>query len=236
MKLSIVIPAYNEAECLEKNVAAIKSSAGKVTKDYEIIIAEDGCTDSTPKIASLIAKKGKGKVVHLHSKTRLGRGRALSKAFKKSKGEIVMFMDSDLSTDLKHIKDMVRVINKGADVATGSRYIRGADIKRQFVREFVSRIFNFSVRLLFNYKIKDHQCGFKGFKRKSLMTFIDDIKDNHWFWDTECLIRAQKKGLVVYEFPVKWRCSSNTKVKLLNDSENMGVSMIKLWFDMRKEK
>jgi len=106
MKVSIVLPAYNEARRLEHAVNEVKKWMDKIGYDYEIIIAEDGSTDGTDKIASKLAKRDP-KVKHLHSDERLGRGRALSNAFKVAEGEILVYLDVDLSTDMKHLKELI---------------------------------------------------------------------------------------------------------------------------------
>lgn len=230
VEVSVVIPAYNEAENLERDLDRISAELYKLTKSYEIIIAEDGCTDNSNAVAEKLRKlkKYNGRVKHLHSDVRLGRGRALNRAFKFAKGNILIYMDSDLATDLKHTKELIDSIKNGADFATGSRYAKGANAVRQLKREIASRTYNFLVRFLFNSKVKDHQCGFKSFKRSSLMKIIDDIKDNHWFWDTELLIRAQKKGYKIVEFPVNWHYGKGTKVNVLHDSLDMGRKLIEL--------
>jgi hypothetical protein len=66
------------------------------------------------------------------------------------------------------------------------------------------------------------------------MSILDEIEDIHWFWDTECLLRAYRKGYRIAEIPVKWRHSGRTKVRLLRDSRQMGTKLFKLWWKLRK--
>ncbi len=89
-------------------------------------------------------------------------------------------------------------------------------------------------RVLLKSKIKDHQCGFKAFKRALLFDILDGIKDNHWFWDTEVLVRAQRKGYRIKEFPVRWRSDKKTKVDLKRDVFGRGTQIIRLWRELKR--
>ncbi len=231
-EVSLVLPAYNEAKRLRKTVQQVAGALRKLTVSFEIVIAEDGSTDGTDRIADELAKE-LHYVKHLHSKDRLGRGKALNRAFKSSSGEIVAYLDVDLATDLNHLEELIDSIRAGYDISTGSRMLKDSDVKRSFTRLVASKGFNFITRWLLKSGIKDHQCGFKAFKKESLFEILDTVKDNHWFWDTEILVRAQREGYSVNEFPVRWRCDSQTKVDLKRDIIEMGTQILRLWRDYR---
>ncbi|HWR25264.1 MAG TPA: flippase-like domain-containing protein [Methanosarcina sp.] len=225
----MVLPAYNEAAQIEKTVLTTAETLSKITDCFEIIIAEDGSTDGTDKIASRLSKQY-AYVVHLHSDKRQGRGKALNRAFKAASGEVLCYIDVDLATDMKYLEKLVRAVSEeGYDFATGSRMMPESDAKRPFKREFASRGYNFLVRLLLRSKLYDHQCGFKAFKRKPLFELMDEIENQHWFWDTELLVRAQKKGYRIKEFPVYWRHGGSSKVNLAKDVGGMGSEIFRLW-------
>ncbi|MBU4374035.1 MAG: glycosyltransferase, partial [Euryarchaeota archaeon] len=170
-------------------------------------------------------------VVHLHSDERLGRGRALNRAFKASKGEILGYIDVDLATDMKYLRELIQSIRDGYDFATGSRMLPESNVKRPFKRGFASKGFNFLARFVLGSKLYDHQCGFKSFKREALFGLMDDVKDTHWFWDTELYVRAQHAGFKVKEFPVEWRHGGTTKVDLIRDIFGMGSQIFRLWYE-----
>jgi len=236
MKVSIVLPAYNEAGRLEHAVKEVKKWMDKIGYAYEIIIAEDGSTDGTDKIASMLAKKDP-KVKHLHSDKRLGRGRALSNAFKVAEGDILVYLDVDLSTDMKHLKELIDSIAiEGYDIATGSRLMKGSEVERPFKRLIASKVYNLLVKILLGSKINDHQCGFKAFRKDVILQIIEHVKDNHWFWDTEVLILAQRMGYKVKEIPVKWRQSEDTKVKFVKDILYMFSQVLRMWVESKKSK
>jgi glycosyltransferase involved in cell wall biosynthesis len=233
-QISLILPAYNEAERLKYTVPQVADTLRKITPSFEIIIAEDGSTDGTDKIAEELAKEYPY-TKHLHSKDRLGRGKALNRAFKSSKGEVLAYIDVDLATDLKHLEELINSISEeGYDFSTGSRMLKESDVKRSFTRLIASKGFNLLTRLLLKSEIKDHQCGFKAFKRKPLFDILDEVKDEHWFWDTEILARAQRRGYKIKEFPVKWRCGRKTTVDLKRDVIGMGTQIIRLWREFKK--
>ncbi len=233
MKVSIILPAYNEAKRIEKAVKVVKEYLKRSNYDYEIIIAEDGSTDGTDKIAERLAKSN-SRIIHLHSNERLGRGKALTNAIRQAKGDIVAYLDVDLSTDMRHLKELIDAIAKGYDVATGSRLMRGSKTERPFKRDLASRIYNLLVRLMLGSKLRDHQCGFKAFRKSSILPLLDKIKDNYWFWDTELLVLAQKFDLKVKEIPVKWKQSEDTKVRFAKDVPYMFSQILRMFSQNKK--
>ncbi len=230
VEISIVLPAYNEANRIKATVERTASVLHEISSSFEIIIAEDGSTDGTDKICRNLVQKY-DHVTHLHSDERLGRGRALNRAFNSSSGEILGYIDVDLATDLKHLKELIQWIRDGYDVATGSRMLPDSSVKRPFMRGFASQGFNFLTRLLLLSRIHDHQCGFKSMRRTVFLELNNKIKDTHWFWDTEFLIRAQRAGYRVKEFPVEWKHGGATKVNFMRDIFGMGSQILRLWYE-----
>jgi glycosyltransferase involved in cell wall biosynthesis len=230
VEVSIVLPAYNEAKRMEDTVERTAAALREISPSFEIIIAEDGSKDGTDRICESLVRKYDF-VKHLHSHERQGRGRALTRAFRSSKGEILGYIDVDLATDMKHLLELLQTIRDGNDFATGSRMLPQSNVKRPFKRGFASKGFNFLTRLMLGSKLYDHQCGFKSFKRKSLFALMDTIKDTHWFWDTELFVRAQRAGYRVKEFPVEWKQGRTTKVNLVKDVFGMGSQIFRLWYE-----
>jgi glycosyltransferase involved in cell wall biosynthesis len=227
--VSVVFPALNEAGIIESAVETLSKALTAYGCTYEIIIAEDGATDGTDRKAAALAEKYNF-VRHLHGEKRLGRGKALKNSFRQAKGETLIYMDVDLATDLKHLSQLIDAVTKeGYELATGSRMLSESKVQRSRTRGFTSGVFNFMVRLILGSKVKDHQCGFKAFQRQPALSLLDEVVDNHWFWDTEILVRAQRKGYRVKEIPVEWSSGRDTKVNLVKDSFDMGWKILVLW-------
>lgn len=235
-QVSVVLPAYNEVEYLQTAVEKTIQTLNLFTQSYEVIIAEDGSTDGTAERAEELAQKN-SKVRHIHREKRLGRGTALNNAFKQSSGEVLVYMDLDLATDLKYLKPLVEAITvEGYDFSTGSRMLRESKAERTFSRSLSSKTYNFLVRHMLGSKLHDHQCGFKAFKREPLMQIIDKVEATHWFWDTELLVRAQRTGYKVKEFGVEWKSGKATKVNLFKDSWSMFRQIMGLWWNLKIKK
>lgn len=232
MDLSVILPVYNESNRLVASVSRVEDYLEENYSPFEVIIVEDNSTDGSYDVARHIANKDKH-VVLLHNRKRLGRGASIDAALKKAHSDYAAYMDVDLATDISYVKKLVDGLDNGAAVSTGSRYMNGASVKRPIERRIASKVYNSMVRLLFQSKVHDHQCGFKGFNKKDISRVLGLVKDNHWFWDTELLIICQAVGLKIFEFPVKWEHNGGndlnaSKVKVLTDSIIMGEKILEL--------
>jgi glycosyltransferase AglD len=235
VQVAVVFPAYNEVDYLEPAVQKVTQTLNEFINSYEIIIAEDGSVDGTAERSEELTHKYPN-VKHIHGEKRLGRGTALKNAFKQSSGEVLVYMDLDLATDLKHLKQLVEAITiEGYDFATGSRMLPESKVERSLRRSISSKSYNYLVRHMLGSKLRDHQCGFKAFKREPTLPLLDEVRDNHWFWDTEILVRAARKGYKIKEIPVEWKSGRQTKVNLFEDSYNMGRKVFSLWWQFKKE-
>jgi hypothetical protein len=234
VEVSVVLPAYNEERTIEETVrTSLETLGGFLPSDaFEVVVAEDGCEDRTPEIADRMAAEDP-RVRHFHSEERLGRGGALERAFAAAHGDVLVYFDTDLATDMRHLEELVERVRSGeTDVATGSRWMPGRTANRPAKRGVPSRAFNSLVRLFLRSDVRDHQCGFKAVSREAYETLAPQIEDEHWFWDTELLVRAQRAGLSVAEFPVDWEPKGDTKVDLVRDVFGMGSQILRLWWQL----
>ncbi|WP_396610380.1 flippase domain-containing glycosyltransferase AglD [Haloferax sp. S1W] len=232
--VSVVLPAYNEERTIENTVrVTLQTLESFLPADtFEVIVAEDGCDDRTPEIADRMADED-SRVRHFHSDTRLGRGGALEHAFAAANGDTLVYFDTDLATDMRHLESLVEHVRTGEyDVATGSRWMPENVADRPVKRGFPSQVYNGLVRFVLRSDLRDHQCGFKAFSRQAFETLRDDVEDEHWFWDTEMLVRAQRTGFRVAEFPVDWEPKGDTKVDLVRDILGMGSQILRTWWQL----
>lgn len=227
---SLILPAHNESANLEKCVYTVQSILDG--QNYEIIIAEDGSVDGTDKIAERLAKEN-NRIRFLHDNKKLGRGLALKKACKISRGERIGYIDVDMATDIMHLKELIEY-SRQYDVVTGSRYMESSETKRPFLREIVSRSYNFLVRFMLDCEIYDSQCGFKAFSKKFVNDEILNIEEKTWAWDTIVLVNAIKKGYKFKEFAVEWEEKKDSKhsaslKRIYKDIKIHGYVLIKLF-------
>ncbi len=233
-EVTAIIPVFNDRCSLETAIPRSVDTLSRITEQFELIVAEDGSTDGSAGLVKEYEQKDP-RIRLLHSDERLGRGKALNRAIGESAGSIVCYYDVDLATDMHHLPELIYAIREGADIATGSRLVPGSDIVRTGGREIASRSYNFLVRLFLGSRIYDHQCGFKAFNKEKVIRILPAVRSNHWFWDTELLVRAQRNGLIVREFPVRWRAGKGTTVKI-NDVFEMGSSILRLWWQIHVSK
>lgn len=233
VEVSVVLPAYNEEATIENTVETTLDTLGEFLPagTFEVIVAEDGCDDRTPDIADRMAAED-DRVRHFHSDERLGRGGALDRAFEAAEGETLVYFDTDLATDMRHLEELVESVRSGEyDFATGSRWMPGEEADRPAKRDVASRGFNGLTRLFLGSDLRDHQCGFKAFDRDALFDVLADVGDEHWFWDTEVLVRAQRRGYDVKEFAVDWTPKGDSKVDIVRDVFGMGSQIVRCWWE-----
>ena len=208
MKLSVFIPVYTTGEItgLKENLTAFM----EVLKAWEaeLFIVDDNSPE-VPFIRDLRAFAEEKGIEYVKYENGPSRRENLGKAFGLARNEVVFFVDADFPVDPAYFPKLMKEMEKGCHVAVGSRYAEGAVIKRRPFRKFISLIYNGILRLLFGSRVKDHQCGFKAFRREVVMELLGDMGYDErfargWLWDAELLIRAQRKGYRVEEIPVRW--------------------------------
>mgnify|MGYP000288819205 CR=1 FL=1 len=230
--ISIIIPAYNEAERITRTLK-ILSIFLKERKDVEILIIMDGCTDQTPDIVMSFAVKNP-MIMPIVFSRRLGKGGALLKGFEKAQGDILVLCDADFPTTLR---DFMRIIElaRDYDMVIGSRYARGAHFVTNwsFTRLFLSRAFNALVRILFwsLKQFQDTQCGIKAMKRSLLTIIRDKFFANDFTIDVNILYLAVKFGARIREVGILWRHmdkGSKVSSQILRTALRMAISLLKL--------
>jgi len=181
---------------------------------WRIVIADNASTDATPAIAAALARELPG--VELVRVARKGRGLALREAWSRSDARVVCYMDVDLSTDLRGLLPLVAPLMSGhSDVAIGSRLARGARVVRGPKREFISRSYNRLLRTVLRARFTDAQCGFKAITASAAKRLLGDVRDDGWFFDTELLVLAQRRGLRIHEVPVDWVDDPDSRVDIV---------------------
>ena len=229
--VDIVLPVLNEQDVLNISVSRLLKfcSEGMISYNWKIIIADNGSTDETYNIAKQIESDSKNvNVIKLHQK---GRGRALKKAWQLD-SRIKVYMDIDLSTDLKYLPIICdHVYSQKYDIAIGSRLIKGSKVVgRTLKREIISRGYSLIFRSLFWVPFRDAQCGFKAISSETAENLLPLVDDNGWFFDTELLILANKLGYKIKEVPVYWVDDPNSSVNIISTAWNDIKGLARLKF------
>jgi hypothetical protein len=226
----VTVPAHNESKNLRKCVELLLQETSQLGEEFCIVIAEDGSTDGTDIIARGLERMYPA-VIHFHATRRLGRGLALKSAWNKVKGDIYVYIDCDLATNMKYYPQLINSIREGNDLATGSRYIEGAKVHRPLLRKLASKLYNTLIRMMFKDHVFDHQIGFKAFSNRLIRDILNECKSTGWFWDTEVIIRSIHNNYRCVEFPVEWEEKKRKKTsikRLITDVIVHGVGLIRL--------
>jgi len=237
--ISFIVPVFNEERVLRCSIEKLVRYLEKLGLPFEVIIANDGSSDKTLEEAQKLSLRD-GKVKVYSFSHNMGRGEVIMAAASQSKGRVIAFTDIDMATDLCHLPELLYPVLDGSyEISIGSRWLRGADVKRKFTRRMISYCYNELIRFLFKSNVYDHQCGFKAFARPAFMVLLREMKlrnGRSWAWDTETLVRAQVHKFKIKEFPVKWREGRESKFKVLIDSIKIFRYIIGFKFVLSKEK
>lgn len=218
-ELSVVLACYNEAEILESSFAEIRDTLEEMKRPYEILFIDDVSRDRTRDLIAKIVRDNPAldlKVI-LHERNR-GRGQTVTDGFRAARGAIAGYLDVDLEVHSRYIPSLVRAIEKGADVATVRRIYAFQIFSLD--RYAMSRGYSFLVRRMLGVPIRDTETGFKFFRREALLPVLDEIADPGWFWDTEFMVRAFRRGLRIEEVPGAYlrRYDKTSTVRGMQDS------------------
>jgi len=209
MKLSIIIPVYNEKDYIEKVLARIES----VPCEKEIIIVDDGSDDGTRDILTEIEKKRKAKVIY-HAENR-GKGAAIRTALGYVSGEVIIIQDADLEYDPHDYQKLVQpILENRAEVVYGSRKLSGEN-GMSYLRYLWGGIFlTWVTNILYGSHITDESTGYKVFKAEVLKGI--DLKSNGFEFCPEVTARLLKRGFKIHEVPVVYnprKFSEGKKIK-----------------------
>jgi dolichyl-phosphate beta-glucosyltransferase len=231
-KYSLVIPAYNESARIAATIEKIRAFSARNGWDVEILIVNDGSTDSTAEIVRHYASANP--CLHLiENPGNRGKGYSVRNGVMHAQGQLILFSDADLSSPIEEAAALFAAIGDGADVAVGSRWLR-AELQTQrqpLYRQLYGRIFNLLLRLILGLHYKDTQCGFKAFTRRAAQGIFPLQKIERWGFDPELLYLARKFGFRVREVPVRWAHREGTRLNPLRDGIRMFWEMLRVrWY------
>ncbi|MGI6681205.1 MAG: dolichyl-phosphate beta-glucosyltransferase [Bdellovibrionota bacterium] len=229
MVLSIIIPAYNEAERLPAMLLDLKNFFKKNDYSYEIIVVNDGSKDDTANVVKDFYKDFSN-IRLINILENKGKGYAVKTGMLEAVGERKIFADADGATPFSEILKMLPELDKGNDVVIASRAMKDSKTKTTLFYKVRGRVFNFLVNQILGLKINDLQCGFKLFSKKAAdIVFLEQTLDGFAF-DIEILYKAKKNGFAIKEVPIVWNNVLGTKVRLIADPIKMFFSIFKVKF------
>lgn len=239
MMLTIIFPVLNERLRLESGVVrTVEYLEGMDFTDYEIIVVDNGSEDETPQIAAKLC--GKYERVNYERISIRGVGAAFRRGVEISHGDVVGYMDIDLSTNIRHLGEAVHIFRTRPEIAylNGSRFARESDTRgRKWYRRLTSQGLLVILKCLLGMKSTDAICGFTFVRRETALSLVEGCsQDNGWFYMIEFLLRAEKRGVEILDYPVEWQEDYNTTVKMFRTICNYLVQIARLFreFYIRK--
>lgn len=228
--LSIVIPMYNEEKRIGGTLRRILEFMKEKNYTWEIVAMDDGSRDRSIAVAKEILAGAPHRVIP--NEQNMGKGATIRRGMLEAKGDLRLFTDADLSTPIEELDKLKDAINRGHQVAIGSRALKESQlIQRQpWYREMMGRTFNLIVQILHLPGIKDTQCGFKLFTSEAAEAVFPRQSMTGFCFDVEILTIAKRLGYRIAEVPVRWIDSPQSKVSPIKDSMKMFWDLLRLKF------
>jgi len=234
MTYSIVIPAYNEGQRLAATLAKVLAYVAEMRWTAEVIVVDDGSRDATPGIVREWASRNS--IVRLvENPGNRGKGYSVRHGMMEATGDLLLFTDADLSSPIREAEKLIAAIQRGADIAIGSRWLQAElQTERQPVyRQFFGRLFNLLLRIVLGLRFKDTQCGLKAFTRRAVQSTFPRQRVERWGFDPEILFLANKAGMVTAEVPVEWAHDQRSKINPIPDGLKMLTDLLRIrWYDL----
>ena len=231
---SIVVPAYNERARIGATLEQMLEHLRAQKWSAEIIVVNDGSRDDTASFVSQFAAE--------HPEVRLvenpgnqGKGYAVRNGMLNARGKVLLFTDADLSSPITEASKLFAALEKGADVAIGSRWLNPSlQFQRQSLkRQIMSRAFNLFTRAVLTFPYHDTQCGFKAFTRRAAEMIFPLQRITRWGFDAEIIYLAHHMKLNVAEVPVAWGHDERSKIHPWRDGFYMGLDTLKIrWLSL----
>jgi len=213
--ISVVVPAYNEARRLLPSLDQIIAFMDARREEYEVIVVDDGSTDGTAQTVRSHCGAHPRLRVESYPENR-GKGHAVRYGAERARGDLILFTDADLSTPIAELGRLLLAIENGADIAIGTRAHPHSDVRvpQPFYRDRGGKLFNVMVRLLLLPQLRDTQCGFKLFRRTTVLPLFRRMREERFAFDVELLYLAYHARLRIAEVPVVWIDSPDSRVHL----------------------
>lgn len=227
--LSIVIPAYNEEKRIPSTIEKISEYMKGRFRGFEILVVDGGSRDYTVTfVRRMIFKFPAVRIIK--NEHNMGKGHAVRAGVMEARGELILVSDADLSTPISELEKLMARIDGGADIAIGSRRLKGSElmIPQPWYRERMGRIFNILVRTLVMGGIMDTQCGFKLLRREPARRIFGLARLNGFAFEVEALYLARILGYKTSEVPVIWLDSPSSRLSPVGDPINMVSDLFRI--------
>lgn len=212
MKISIIIPVYNEVQTIQKVIAEVKA-VPVAGLEKEIVLVDDGSVDGTKELLQKLNEQSLRVIYH---EKNLGKGAALLTGFKSATGDVAIIQDADLEYDPKEIEIVLKpFLENRAKVVYGSRYM-GLHPELNFWHSLFNKIFTQFGNILMGQKITDIMTCYKAFDREVLDKLVPILQSKRFGFEPEVTAKVTKLGYKIFEVPISYRPRSGKEGKHMN--------------------
>lgn len=229
--ISVILPCFNEAKSIRKNVSIISRYLEDNFDSYEIIAVNDGSGDATLSELRKVRAEDNVSIRIINTKTNSGKGTAVKNGILRSKYDVTMFMDADLAIPIYELEKFLVEIDNGNDIVIASRFISKIKILKPVLwyRNIMEKIFRILRMIVINnYNIQDTQCGFKVFTRETAFKIFPLLTVKRFSFDVEVIFLANKLGYKIKELPITLQNPQESHIRIVRDSANMFWDLIKI--------
>jgi len=228
IEVSVILPTYNEKGNVDQLSSELIKEIKKAGYSPEIVIVDDSSPDGTGKVATAISKKNRQ--VKAIVRTERGLGTAVLRGIKESSGSIIVLMDSDFSHPPGFVPVLIREL-EDADAVFASRYAKGGGMDTDKVQYYLSKLFNYVIKVLLGIKVLDSTGGFFAIKRKALKGLkMDRVFQGYGDYCFRMLYSLKPARLKIKEIPFEYmpRRYGKSKTPLLKSGISYGIAALKL--------
>lgn len=229
--LSVILPAYNEAERIARAIEDIRQGIPlSVGQSWELIVVDDGSSDDTHATAARFNNLVPRLRLLSHDQN-LGKGAAVRTGVLASRGQFVLFADADGATPFVESHALLEAVQDGADIAIGRRSADRA--RRTLPRRVMAAAFRTAVRMIVNVRVSDPQCGFKLFAGHHARSLFRQAKETGYLFDLEVLGMATRQGLTISESEIRWQEIPGSHIRIVRDSIRMFTGLYRVRASIR---
>ena len=234
-ELSVIIPAYNEETLIVSTLDCLHSYFSARPETFEIIVVDDGSRDKTVEAVRQVQKN----TDHVHLLVNLqnrGKGFSIQRGVLESRGQFIIFTDADLPYKLDAIDGFLQALQRGCDLAIGSRVLPGSEVRGVPVLRYVAgQVFSWMVQAVLFQGLPDTQCGFKSFKAEAAKEIFRRLTIGGFGFDVEMLFIARKRKYAIQPVPVHMiEHRQRSRVRLMTDSVQMFANLFMVrWNDLQ---
>ncbi len=217
LSVSLILPAYNEAQTIGHTVEEAAEYLAGSTPDYEVIVVAEGDDGTAGVVEKMAGTNPKLRVIG--GRQRRGKGHAIRQAVAIAQKDVVGFADADNKTPIDELDKLLPLLREGYDLAIGSRALDSSRIERsqRAYRRVGSQVFRRLMHLATGLRdIPDTQCGFKFFRREVARDLFARQRIDGYMFDVEILYLAKRAGYKLAQVPIRWRDDGDSRLQLVS--------------------